>query len=51
MVVRSMGAATLALLMRTEREAPLVTDWLLFGPEDPGTVEAEAPPPVLLAAE
>lgn len=51
MVLRSLGAATLAQLMRTEREPALPTDWLLFGPEDPEVVEQEEPWPILLAAE
>lgn len=51
MVVRSMGAAMLAQLMRAEREGwPM--DWLLFGPDDPEVVERDGDrPPLLLAAE
>jgi hypothetical protein len=53
MVLRSMGAATLARLMRPEREDDWPgSDWLLFGPEDPQVIEPAQPaPPMLLAAE
>ena len=50
MVVRMLSAAALAELMRLERGPEPVTDWLLFGPEDPAAVETR-PPPILLAAE
>lgn len=52
MVLRSLGAATLVQLMRSEREPEPPTDWLLFGPDDPDVIEAmREDPPLLLAAE
>ena len=50
MVVQTLGACLLMRLMRTER-GPVESDWLLFGPTDPETVETEEEPPFLLAAE
>lgn len=50
MVLRLLGAAALAELMRNDRPEP-VMDWLLFGPEDDEVVETPAPQALLMAAE
>lgn len=50
MVVRSTGTAVLVRLMQAERPDDwLLTDWLLFGPDDREVIEP--PAPMLLAAE
>ena len=49
MTVRSLGATTLAKLMRADRLRDLDTSWLLFGPAD-DAVEAEVEAPEDTAA-
>lgn len=51
MVVRMLGAAALAELMRMDRPPEPITDWLLFGSEDPEVVETPEPSVLLMAAE
>jgi len=43
MTVRSIGAASLARLMRADRIRDLDTSWLLFGPVDETASEDEEP--------
>ncbi|WP_269714056.1 hypothetical protein [Caulobacter sp. NIBR2454] len=50
MVLRAVGAAALAKLMKADRETDLDSEWLLFGPTDPEVVD-EPEIPLLLAAE
>ena len=49
MTVRSIGAATLARLMRADRIRDLDTSWMLFGPAD-DEVEVEATLPEDISA-
>ena len=54
MVLRSIGPALIAILMRGDRAEGPGSDWLLHGPSDPGVVESRDPAEgeiVLLAAE
>ncbi len=51
MVLRTVGAAALARLMKTDREVDLDSEWLLFGPTDPEIVEEPERVRLLLAAE
>ncbi|MET0338443.1 MAG: hypothetical protein ABW063_11880 [Caulobacter sp.] len=51
MVLRAVGAAALARLMKTDREVDLDSEWLLFGPTDPEIVDKPETVQLLLAAE
>jgi hypothetical protein len=54
MVLRSVGPALIAILMRGDRAEAAGSDWLLHGPSDPEVVESRDPAEgeiVLLAAE
>jgi hypothetical protein len=54
MVLRSVGPALIAILMRGDRAEAPGSDWLLHGPSDPEVVEVERPTEpetLLLAAE
>lgn len=52
MVLRGVGPCLIARLLRAERDEPVESDWLLFGPTDPDVVEDDNVRPLfLLAAE